>query len=116
MCKVIILSDSILEHCYPPKDTEIIAIRGATIKKIAREVRAGKINVKKSDLCIVHAGTNDIGNNEWDVIIPRYSDLIYELRKQNDQIKIVISGILPRPIDYWASTEITKRANKELKD
>ena len=59
---------------------------------------------------------NEIGKHEGDVIIPRYSDLIYELRRQNDQIQIIISGILPRPIDYRQSAEITKRANKELKD
>ena len=115
MSEVVILSDSILNFTYAPRDTEVIQVGGATIRKIAREVRSGRINLEHAKLCIVHAGTSDIGANEGGVIIPRYSDLIYELRKQNDQMQIVVSGILPRPVDYRETAQATKLANKELR-
>jgi hypothetical protein len=56
------------------------------------------------ELCILHVGTiNDITNGDHKVIVPRLSELTYQINKKCPGVEIVVSAILPRPRDYGAT-------------
>jgi hypothetical protein len=77
MEEVLIISDSILKYCGPPKNGRIIALRGAKIKDVTRLVKYGHIAIVGVKLCILHLGTNDIDSADYDLTYPRFYELIY---------------------------------------
>jgi lysophospholipase L1-like esterase len=115
MEEVLILSDSMFKHCEAPRNTRLIVFRGAKINTIVREVRNGKINFRGVKLCILHLGTNDINGPGFDLIYPRYWELTKIIRNKVPGIEIIVSGILPRPVDLALTTSRSKAANRELK-
>ncbi|KAL4230416.1 hypothetical protein ACF0H5_010798 [Mactra antiquata] len=65
---------------------------------------------------IIHVGTNDIAQDNMSVdnILSQFSSLIVLIRRLS-RTKIIISSILPRPIDLFFTETKIKELNKRLK-
>ena len=65
---------------------------------------------------MLHVGTNDISqdNISVDDIISNFTNLIAAIRRIS-RTKIIISAILPRPIDVFFTEQKIKDVNKRLK-
>ena len=62
----------------------------------------------------MHIGTNNIGNRDsFGAIV---SDLIIaQIRKKKPSIRIIISSILPRPLDHTDTDNMIKKVNTHLR-
>ena len=132
---VIIFTDSIFKYIEPPYGATLSIKRGATTRTLTRLIRERSFRTYHSltqfDLAIIHVGTNDIDNyfkrnharnrrlaSESSVAIEIFNDfmqLILEIKSQNRNIKIIISGILPRPKTFSFSTSLTIAVNNKLR-
>ena len=65
------------------------------------------------DVVLVHVGTNDLNklNSE---ILTKFKNLISGIRLVKSDCKIILSSILPRPVDVDLTTEKIIIVNKEL--
>jgi hypothetical protein len=116
MSEVIILTDFILKSFEPPRGSKHIATKGATINVLIKKIKYRSIIVTGFKVCIISIGTIDIANLEYHVFLPRYSELLYTIRRKNPKIDIIICAILPRPADHEISKPMVARANFLLED
>ena len=86
----------------PSIDGVIIkSFRGDNIARLTNRIKSGEVNLSPFDYIIVHVGTNNIDNRDsFDDIIADYGNLIPTIKKKKRSIRIVISAILPRPVDH----------------
>ena len=112
---IAVLTDSLLKDCEEPRDADVVVYRGATLKTLTKEVRSRKIDLSGTQLCIIHIGTNDVDNGDFDVIVPRYHELVSQIVRHNYIIKLVITSILPRPVDFEKTQWIIQQVNADLK-
>jgi lysophospholipase L1-like esterase len=64
---------------------------------------------------IIHCGTNDVQNGTPDEIISRFETLVKSIKNLNHLMKILISSILPRPLDDSTNAPKVILTNKILK-
>ena len=128
--KVIILSDSIWKYCEPPYQSTFVPIRGAVVRTFTRLIRRREYNLLDYELLVLHVGSNDVdnafrrstGRNEshWsDEVVARdifydFEQLVSIIKHQNNNISIILSGILPRPKTFTAAAGTTILVNKKL--
>ena len=113
--EALVLSDSILKHCYLPNHADLCAIGGATTYTVINKIRTDDIPLLQYKLIIVHVGTNDVHNGEGLSFITRFKTLIAEIRVRNPHTHIVFSAVIPRLIDHVDSDEVIKKLNKDVK-
>ena len=64
---------------------------------------------------ILHVGTNDIGNGLSSKLITQYYCNLLELITHNfSNINIIMSAILPRPIDFDTTKQLVIETNNRL--
>lgn len=115
MKKVTIVSDSIAKYVFGIEGVLLQAFRGDTIGRISSRIKSGEVKLNGFDYVIFHVGTNDIGRKSpFDSIISDYGNLIGICRQANPNIKIIMSAILPRPIDHDVTDNIIRRVNGYL--
>lgn len=91
------------------------AFSGDTISRMANRLSRGQIILDNFDYVIFHVGTNDIARNaSFDHIISDYGNLIGITRKIKPKIKIIISAILPRPVDHVKTDPLIRRVNSYI--
>lgn len=91
------------------------AFSGDTVSRMANRMLTGQVSLRNFDHVIFHVGTNDIGRRApFDNIISDFGNLIGICRKIKPSIDIIISAILPRPIDHEVSDPVIKRVNSYL--
>lgn len=91
------------------------AFSGDTIARMANRVLSGQVILDNFEYVLFHVGTNDVARrSEFENIISDYGNLIGTCRKQNPSIHIIISAILPRPLDHEWSDPIIRRINSYL--
>ena len=114
--RVFILGDSIIKN-MPSIDGVIIkSFRGDNIARLTNRINSGDVNLSPFDYIIVHVGTNNIDNRDsFDDIIADYGNLILTIKKKKRSIRIVISAILPRPVDHIDTDNMIKAVNKHLR-
>lgn len=106
------MSDSIAKYVSNIEGVTLQAFRGATISKIYNRIESGEISLKGFDYIILHAGTNNVDNREkFESIISDYGNFVGICRKINPKINIVISAILPRPVDHEKTDPLIRRIN-----
>ena len=113
--RAICLSDSIPKYCYTPNHCDIHSVRGATTQRLITKVRQNLINWLIYGLVIIHVGTNDIANGDGASMLLNTVILCNEIKCRNPDIKIVISAIIPRVIDFVETDHIIKGINRDLK-
>ena len=112
-----IIADSIAKH---PSGSEGVTLKifcGPSIAKIASKIDAGEADLIPFDFVIIHAGTNDIDNRApYNSIISDYGNLVGICRKKKHSIQIVLSAILPRPVDHTIIDPMIRSINKHLRE
>ena len=81
-----------------------------------KKIKYRSIIVTDFKVCIISIGTIDIANLEYHVFLPRYSELLFTIRRKNPNIDIIICAILPRPADHEISKPMVARVNFLLED
>jgi len=114
---VLIIGDSILRHCYPPRGVYRRSFSGATIVYLLERLASpnSEIDLRRYELIIIHVGSNDIDNGSINYFLADYKMLINHIRNANPICKIIISAVIPRPRALWKTTQDTVRANQLLK-
>ena len=113
----ILLGDSIAGRLRHMRGIDIHYCPGATT---SHWLNILKINTVKIDFSMIKAvflmfGTNDIGNNiQIKQIVENFKTIINQLMSHNN-IKILICGIISRPIDGPQVTLVIKALNIELR-
>lgn len=89
---------------------------GCTIGYMTVLVSKNEIVVSNHDFLIVHVGTNDIGNRQsFGAIVSDFGNLVAQIRQKKPSIRIIISSILPRPLDHVDTDSMIKAVNSHLK-
>lgn len=113
--KVTIISDSIAKHISGLDGVVVQAFPGDTIAKTASRIHSGEAKLHSFDFVIFHTGTNDIANRApYDNIISDFGNLIGICRNIKPSIQIIISSILPRPVDHKITDPVIRRVNAYL--
>lgn len=106
------MSDSIAKHVANIRDTKVCAFPGINVSRLTKKVSNGLVDLN-SDYIILHVGTNDINSLTVPEICAAYSDLI-SVVQQKSLCKILVSSVLPRPIDFEINGNKVKNLNNSL--
>lgn len=110
-----LLSDSTCKHVNKIRGMDIYSIPGANIHIIHQFIKENSALFQKYTHLLLHVGTNDIGNGLSSNLIVQYYNNLFELvHTYCPKIKIVISAILPRPVDFEKTKNIVIDTNKFL--
>lgn len=113
--KVTIISDSIAKYVTGIDGCTVQSFRGDTIARLTSRMLSGQAILEHFDFVIIHVGTNDIGNRAtFNNIISDFGNLIGVCRKINPLINIIISAILPRPVDNDITDTVIRKVNSHL--
>ena len=115
--QTIIISDSMLRQANFRGFALLRAFRGATIETLIQATTRGNItrDWSKVGLVVIACGTNDIANGAHASIRQQMEQLINTILAENPSIGIIISGILPRPVDFDTTNSTVKRVNEVLR-
>jgi len=112
--KCVIVSDSMAKY-VELLQTKVQSFPGINISRLSYKISKGLVDLS-AELVILHVGTNDIsGCLTEKEIKASYNDLISAVRKRSSA-RVLVSAIIPRPIDFDATGERVKNVNKELAD
>lgn len=112
--KTTLISDSICKHVKNLRNCTLQAFKGASIRNIIDNITNGVINLH-FNVIIIHVGTNDIYRlhlNEFEFL---YHKLITSIRQVNVRAKVILSAILPRPVDFRETKHLIILVNNLLK-
>lgn len=113
--KVILVGDSIIKGIPPIEGVTLSAHPGATIANLSVFLTNKHISLEGHDIIIVHVGTNNIGRRDsFAHIVSDFGNLIASIRKAKPDIRIIISSILPRPVDHHVTDPMIKDVNRFL--
>jgi hypothetical protein len=97
--RVLVFTDSIGKYLEDIWYMELVAVRRARINSTKTMIKK-EINLSLCSHIIIHLGTNDIVNSTTEKIIADFRELILLLKSTDSLVKIFISSILPRPVDF----------------
>lgn len=110
------MGDSIIKNMPPIDGVVIKSFPGDSIAKLTMRIDHRQVNLSPFEYIIVHVGTNNIDRRDsYENIISDYGNLIPVIKKQKRSIRIVISAIIPRPIDHDETDSMIKKVNKCLR-
>lgn len=113
--KVMIVGDSIIKNLPPIEGVQLRSFPGATIGKLLYWLENGKISLKDVNYVIIHVGTNNIANGfSVDSMSSDFANLIAKFRKLSPALHIIVSSILPRPVDHESSDKKIREINTKL--
>ena len=107
------------------RNTEVVALPGYTISGMADPIAFGKVEVSDVAALLIHVGTNDIpplsaplGHQvkSFQAIKAEYNALIDVVRSFNPHCYIVMSAIIPRPVDHVLTWYRVQRVNDGLRE
>ena len=97
--RVLVITDSIGKYLEDIWYMELVAVRGARINSMKTMIKNKEINLSLYSHIIIHLGTDDV-NSTTDKIIADFRELILLIKSTDSLVKIFISSILPRPVDF----------------
>ena len=121
----LIITDSIGKNVSRVRNTRVHALPGYTIARTTDAIVFGNIQVSHFKAILIHMGTNDIpakrdrhsGRQSVQPIkqvVRAYKAMIDVIRRSNPGCKIVVSAIIPRPVDFPTSKYRVERVNQGL--
>ena len=111
--RVAILSDFIAKYVDNIRHCEVIAFSSININALTHKIQTRNLILDR-EFTILHVGTNNIETKNAGEILSCYNNLISVIRQINNT-KIIISAILPRPIDHSSLGDRVKLVNTKLK-
>lgn len=112
--RVQIVSDSMAKYVTGIRHTEVIPFPGININRLTNKIQNGLLSLDKA-FTIIHVGTNDIHSSNIGEILSAFNNLISVIR-QKCPTSILISAILPRPVDHQVTGHKVKLLNIRLKE
>jgi lysophospholipase L1-like esterase len=113
--KKLLLADSICKHLGDLPGVTKKVVRGACIEDFGDLIMSGDLDIKGMDAVLLHIGTNNLARDfNAHAVLVEIGNLIRLIKKINDNIHIVVSGILPRLVDFDVSDRPIKEYNKLL--
>ena len=107
-----IISDSIAKNVIGIFGATLQAFPGLTIAKVANQIQYGNATLEPFDYLILHVGTNDLGSRSpFECIISDFGNIIGICRQKKPSIQIVVSAILPRPVDLAVTDTVRRNVN-----
>jgi lysophospholipase L1-like esterase len=111
----LIIGDSILKNIRYVRDCNTISLSGAKIDELSRFLFFHTSILNNTECILIHCGTNNINKNTPSEIVSKLESLINKIKETNPTLTILLSAILPRPIDNTTTGESVKYVNMELK-
>ena len=108
-----ILTDSIGKHVSGIRGAKLIAFPGINISRLSSRIQRNHFLVS-SPFTIIHVGTNDVQRLSEDEMISDFNNLFTVIRNISNT-KILVSSILPRPVDYTVTGNKVREVNRRLK-
>ena len=108
-----IVSDSIPKHVTGIYHAEVISIPGIRINQLTNKIQKGHVSLD-TPISIIHVGTNDVAGMDAGAMLSCYKNLISQIRGISST-KIVMSALLPRPVDHTSLGDKLKWVNNQLK-
>ena len=108
------ISDSIGKFVNNSLHIHTIAFPGITTERLFWKIKLGLINLSQYKTVTVHVGTNDLQRLPKENIVKAVAKLIKLIRHKNQEAKIIISGIIPRPTDTKDQDDKRRQVNKSL--
>ena len=96
--KATLICDYIGKHVNNVDGLLVQPFPGATIGSITARIQRGQASIA-FDYTILHIGTNDVERKSVPEMAAEYSNLLTVIREISET-QVVISGILPRPVDF----------------
>ena len=107
------MSDSIAKYVTDIRSAEVISYPGISINGMSSLIQKGHLVLDKK-FTIFHVGTNGTPKFDEKAIMSNFTNFITVV-KRNSKTIILMSSILPRPVDYHKSREKVKNVNNDLK-
>jgi uncharacterized protein YunC (DUF1805 family) len=111
----IILGDSILRNIRNINDCNVISLSGANFVDLTHLIIKYPIIVTNAKSIMIHCGTNHITKEHTNDIIIKFCSMIKAIKGINSACTIIISSILPRPLDDSNNSRTVIDVNKLLK-
>lgn len=112
--RVLLISDSICKYIENIDWLESTVLPGANIFTIHNFIKGSKARINLFTHLILHVGTNDIANGLTNDLIYQYYLNLLVLVKSITNCNIIISAILPRPVDFTETKQRVIEVNKHL--
>ena len=110
------MSDSICKYLPDIKSTTVQGFGGLTASRLLGKLKNRVFPFSECSNIIIHVGTNDIfaiNCSQFQIIM---KEIIQEIRKCNPSTLILLSSILPRPVDFKDSKMQVAQFNNSLKE
>lgn len=114
---VTIISDFIAKYVSNIDGVVLEAFQGDDISRLTNRLLSRQATLENFDYVIFHVGTNNVSQRAYfDHLISDYVNLIKACRRTNPDIKILLSAIIPRPVDHNVTDTITRKVNSYLQE
>ena len=108
-----ILGDSIPKYVGLIEKADVFTFPGINVARLTSRVQRDPFLISK-DFTIIHVGTNDVCHLSEEEILSCFNNVITVIRNVS-RTRILISSILPRPLDYARTGSKVKNINGQLK-
>ena len=110
--KVALLGDSIIKYIDGLNNTQVVAYKGIKTEQLALRIIQGKIpHLPDKQMVVLHVGTNNIQNDSPELMFTKLCFLVDAVRDKLPSSIVVVSLILPRPIDHHFRAQKVKDYN-----
>ena len=104
-----------IKHISPIEGASLRAFPGTTISRLAHQV--ADISLFQLSFILSHVGTNNVARREnVQSMCSAFADLLAGIRCRQPNIQIVISSVLPRPVDDVVSKCVIFELNSYLEN
>jgi lysophospholipase L1-like esterase len=81
------------------------------VGSLTHKVKSGKVIIKPYNVILVHVGTNNIHLNSIQAFKSQYHHLLSTITNKNPHAKLLLSAIIPRPVDHMSHGNVVKSCN-----
>ena len=121
------LIDSLGRNLTGIKGTTVVPFPGYTVGQLADAISCGRVQVAGAQAILIHVGTNNIPPlrrpapgqpplMSIDAVVREFRELIRTVRQFNPTCPLVMSAILPRPVDHLHTWYRVEQINAGLKN
>ena len=109
--QIIVLSDQMLDN-FPRNDKYVkcLAMFGYSLVDYTRDINDKLIDLSYPYI-IIFLGTMQLGLFEASRLFRELSDLMQAITTVNNKSHVMVSGLVPRPMDYGKSRRVCERYN-----
>jgi hypothetical protein len=96
----IIIGDSIVKNFRHIKDCDVYSFSGVSLEEMTKLISSYPSLISSVSTILLHCGTNNIEKDTTETILSKFEALVHVVKSINADAKILISSILPRPLDF----------------